>query len=190
MMSLIKSWCCGPVTIFGVGHHWLNIHHMTIMDVIGHWSFIDRFRGDKLLPHRSWMTAQSDPVLFHLHLTLTQNRMEMATLTKDNHLTHCQCLKYKTWFGFWNDACFIWYIHEICVNLCHLLFLCHYIWFWLVQQYLKTDPGSADRHIVTLLQPVVESGLGTCAPSTDPPHIVTLLCWARQCNGGEESSKC
>ena len=76
------------------------------------------------------------------------------------------------------------------VNLCHLLFLCHYIWFWLVQQYLKTDTGSADRHIVTLLQPVVESGLRTCAPSIDPPHIVTLLGWARQCNGGGERSKC
>ena len=89
----------------------------------------------------------------------------------------------------WHHACFIRHIHDICVNLCHLLFLCNYILFWLVQQYLKTAPGSADRHIVTLLQPVVESGLGTCAPSIDPPHIVTLLCWARQCNGGEERSK-
>ena len=58
-----------------------------------------------------------------------------------------------------------------------------------MQQYLKADPGSADRHIVTLLQPVVESGLRTCAPSRDPPHI-TLLPWARQCNGGGERSKC
>ena len=90
----------------------------------------------------------------------------------------------------WHHACFIWHIHDICVNLCHLLFLCNYIWFWLVQQYLKTAPGSADRHIITLLQPVVESGLGTCAPSIDPTHIVTLLCWARQCNSGEERSKC
>ena len=43
----------------------MNIHHVTIMDVIGHWCFIGRFRGDKLLPQRSWMTTQSDPVLFH-----------------------------------------------------------------------------------------------------------------------------
>ena len=65
IVSLIKWWCCGPVTISCVGYHWLNIHHVTIMDVIGHWSFI----GDKLLPQRSWMTTQSNPVLFHQHLT-------------------------------------------------------------------------------------------------------------------------
>ena len=103
---------------------------------------------------------------------ISQSWMEMATLPIDDHLTYryWYCLKYKTWFGFWNHACFIRHIHDICVNLCHLLFLCHYILFWLVQQYLKTDPGSADRHIVTLLQPVVESGLRTCAPSIDPTH--------------------
>ena len=44
-----------------------------------------------------------------------------------------------------------------------------------MQEYLKTDPGSADRHIVTLLQPVVESGLGTCAPSIDP-HTLLHCC--------------
>ena len=43
-----------------------------------------------------------------------------------------------------------------------------------MQQCLKIDPENSDRHVVTLLQPW---------------HIVTLLCWAWQNNGGGERSK-
>ena len=103
------------------------------------------------------------------------------SLTGPMRTCSSQCLEYITYDNFGFEIMHV--SHGTCVNLRHLLSFCHCIWIWLVQQLLKISSWEWRQTPCYIVAASSWVRLRS-------PHIVTLLCWARQCNGGGKRSKC